>query len=72
MTAFQSMSIEIEARRLIARARKISRRAERARTPHLCLMCRLHLCAIPVWAVRGACVIALAVDLYGLHKLGVI
>jgi len=40
------------------------------RVPHLCLTCRLGLCRIPTWAIRAACVVVLAVDLYGAHKFG--
>ncbi len=58
------MSIELEARRLITRARKINRRATRARTGRLCLPCQLHICRIPPWALRGLAVAGLALDAF--------
>lgn len=40
MSFIQLMNIEIEARRLITRARRISRKASRG---HICIPCRLHI-----------------------------
>ena len=70
MAVIHLIRVEVEARRLIARARRTERMAARWRGEHLCLPCKLHLCHIPLWAIRGACVLTLAADLFGLHQLG--
>lgn len=74
MTAIQRISIEIEARRLIARARKVNRAAAKARggrhrKPLLCLHCRIRqFTSHPAYTAAG--IIALAIDMWGLHKFG--
>jgi len=68
MPVIQLMSIEIEARRLIARARRISRQAARDRGERpASRLCRHRM---TVYALRGLVVTGLAADLYGMYRFG--
>ena len=45
-------------------------RYEGTHRSRICLPCRLGLCRLPVWAIRGASIAALAVNLWVAHKFG--
>ena len=57
MSVIQRMSIELEARRLIARARKVNRAAARARGENTRRLCTCGYC-VRYWTIRGLAVIA--------------
>lgn len=63
MSVIHLIRVEAEARRLIARARKVNRKAARARgenTPRLCT-CRP---CLTMWALRGLAAAAAVVAVY--------
>jgi hypothetical protein len=47
-------------------------RYESKHRARICLPCRLHLCRIPVWVIRGLVVTGIALDLLIAHSFGMI